>query len=187
MRFAFQRHPLDLASYPPTRNGRAPFVPLGVNSCPALVMAPGAPPAERFDWCYNSAADLNASAIDTGTKCEQQLPFCVLPKPQRSCWTDMATGYILSADGSQLSLYSGGTPESHGGGGDGAAGQEGTMNPHSGVKRHTIRTDGFVGLESGCEIVMLSRFVALSVSLIPKVSRLQTAGLTCRQRSGRRW
>ena len=44
---------------------------------PALVMAPGAPPAERFDWCYNSAADLNASAIDTGTKCEQQLPFCV--------------------------------------------------------------------------------------------------------------
>ena len=73
MRFAFQRHPLDLASYPPTRNGRAPFVPLGVNSCPALVMAPGAPPAERFDWCYNSAADLNASAIDTGTKCKSTL------------------------------------------------------------------------------------------------------------------
>jgi hypothetical protein len=57
---------MDNVSYPPTRNGRAPFVPIGVNGCPALVMAAGDSP-QRIDWCYDSGGDLNASAVDTGT------------------------------------------------------------------------------------------------------------------------
>ena len=78
---------LDNISYPPTRNGRAPFVPLGVNSCPALVLASEDSP-QRIDWCRNTAANLNNSAIDTGTKY-------------------MASGYVVSPDGAQLSLCKG--------------------------------------------------------------------------------
>jgi hypothetical protein len=57
IRFATARHVLDACSYPPTRDGRAPFVPLGVNSCPILTLAPRTWPsrmagdAPRFDWC----------------------------------------------------------------------------------------------------------------------------------------
>ena len=65
IRFATARHVLDNCSYPPTRDGRAAYVPLGINSCPTLTMAPRTIP--RFDWCYNDADDLSASAIDTGT------------------------------------------------------------------------------------------------------------------------
>jgi hypothetical protein len=84
VRFATARQVLDDASYPPTRNGRSPFVPLGVNFCAELVLAEGAP---RFDWCYNEAFATNASSVNTGT-------------------VYMATGYIKSKDGSQLSLFS---------------------------------------------------------------------------------
>lgn len=132
IRFASARSVLDDAHYPPTRNGRAPFVPLGVNTCPALVMAPELVDAgldgARMEWCYNYKGDLNASAIDTGSKY-------------------MASGYLLSADGTQINLYSGGEPLTHGGGG--APGSEGSINIHSGVKRHVLRRDGFVGLEAG--------------------------------------
>ena len=135
VRFATARRILDDARYPPTRNGRAPFVPLGVNLCAELVLASGAP---RFDWCYNGAFATNGSSVNTGT-------------------VYMATGYVKSADGAQLSLYSGGTPQSHGGGGlpptpapgGKRIGHEGFMGQHSAVLRHVIRTDGFVGLEAG--------------------------------------
>ena len=115
------------AAYPPTRNGRAPFIPIGVNSCPALVLATADSP-QRIEWCRNTAGDLNASAIDTGTKY-------------------MASGYVVSADGAQISLYSGGVPSTHGGGG--GPGQEGYINIHSGIKRHVLRMDGVVGLAAG--------------------------------------
>lgn len=59
----------------------------------------------------------------------------------------MATGFVISPDGSQLSLYSGGTPMTHGGGG--VPGEEGLSSAHSGILRQTIRRDGFVGLEAG--------------------------------------
>jgi hypothetical protein len=83
----------------------------------------------------NNAFDLNESAIDTGTKY-------------------MASGYLLSNDGTELSFYSGGTPESHGGGGipntvPNGTGTVGSINPHSGVRLHKLRRDGFVGLEAG--------------------------------------
>ena len=53
----------------------------------------------------------------------------------------MASGYVVSGqDGAQISLYSGGVPETHGGGG--APGTEGLINIHSGVKRHVIRRGG---------------------------------------------
>jgi hypothetical protein len=39
----------------------------------------------------------------------------------------MATGYVPSADGASLSFFSGGEPITHGGGGDPAHGQEGSM------------------------------------------------------------
>lgn len=140
IRFAFARSVLDDAHYPPTRNGRAPFVPLGINKCPALVMAPEPVDAGleggRMEWCYNFPGDLNDSTIDTGTKY-------------------MASGYLLSADGTEISVYSGGEPETHGGGG--AAGSEGSINIHSGVKRHILRRDGFVGLEAGYVGAHLSR------------------------------
>ena len=63
IRFATARHVLDTCSYPPTRDGRAAFVPLGVNSCPILTLAPRtwashlAGDAPRFDWCcaYDAA------------------------------------------------------------------------------------------------------------------------------------
>lgn len=132
IRFASSRSVLDDAHYPPTRNGRAPFVPLGVNSCPALVIAPELVDAGldggRMEWCYNYKGDLTDSAIDTGSKY-------------------MASGYLLSADGAQIYLYSGGEPLTHGGGA--TPGNEGSINIHSGVKRHIIRRDGFVGLEAG--------------------------------------
>lgn len=87
-----------------------------------------------FGCCLdNSAFDLNQSAIDTGTKY-------------------MASGYLLSNDGTELSFYSGGTPESHGGGGipvPNGTGTVGSINPHSGVRLHKLRRDGFVGLEAG--------------------------------------
>lgn len=131
VRFATSRSVLDDAHYPPTRNGRSPFVPLGVNSCPALVMAPELVDAGldggRMEWCYNYKDDLADSAIDTGSKY-------------------MASGYLLSADGTQINLYSGGEPLTHGGG---SSGSEGSINIHSGIKRHIIRRDGFVGLEAG--------------------------------------
>ena len=136
VRFATARHVLDDAGYPPTRNGRSPFVPLGVNHCAELVLATGSP---RFDWCYNNAFATNGSAVNGGT-------------------VYMATGYVVSADGSQLSLYSGGVPTTHGGGGQSPTpapgggppiGHEGFMDQHSAVLRHVIRTDGFVGLEAG--------------------------------------
>ena len=121
IRFGSARSVLDNISYPPTRNGRAPFVPVGVNSCPALVLANVDSP-QRIDWCRNSAANLNETAIDAGTKY-------------------MASGYVVSPDGTQLSLYSGGVPATHGGGG--------VPGGHSGIKRHVLRQDGFVGLEAG--------------------------------------
>jgi hypothetical protein len=61
----------------------------------------------------------------------------------------MASGYAVSSDGSQLSLYSGGEPESHGGGGNPQKHTEGYISHHSGIKRHILRLDGFVGLEAG--------------------------------------
>ena len=136
VRFATSRHVIDDAHYPPTRNGRSPFVPLGVNHCEVLVLATGAP---RFDWCYNGAFATNGTSVNGGT-------------------VYMATGYLVSDDGSQLSLYSGGTPQSHGGGaqppspapsGGKPIGHEGYMGQHSAVLRHTIRRDGFLGVEAG--------------------------------------
>ena len=81
----------------------------------------------------NDAFDLDRSAVDTGTKY-------------------MASGFLLSGDGAEISLYSGGTPESHGGGGIpvvNGRGTVGAINPHSGIRLHKIRRDGFVGLEAG--------------------------------------
>ena len=130
IRFAFSRSALDDASYPPTRDGRAPFVPLGVNSCPVLGLAPGAGNTNpRFDWCYDNVGDYAATSIDASTKY-------------------MASGVVLSADGATLSLYSGGEPITHGGGG--GPGAEGTMmGAHTGIRRHIMRRDGFVGLSAG--------------------------------------
>ena len=51
-----------------------------------------------FDWCSNSPPDLAGTSINGGT-------------------VYMATGFVVSPDGSELSLYSGGTPMTHGGGG----------------------------------------------------------------------
>ena len=143
IRFATARHSLDNCEYVPTRDGRAPFVPLGINSCPTLVTTPQAwksqLPGEvpRFAWCSNSKEDLDESSIDTGTKY-------------------MSSGYLLSPDGSEIAMFSGGTPTSHGGGslpnpaGGGVAGAVGSMvGKHTGVRRHTLRRDGFVGLEAG--------------------------------------
>eukprot|EP01051_Picozoa_sp_SAG22_P005985 SAG22_NODE_375_length_11547_cov_12.885657_4_plen_552_part_00 len=123
IRFATARRVLDNCAYPPTRDGRAPYVPLGANSCPILTMAPrtwsskvGSADVPRFDWCYNDADDLSMSAIDTGTKY-------------------MASGYLLSSDGAEVMLYSGGDPESHGGGGipvKNGVGAVGSIAPHSG-------------------------------------------------------
>ncbi len=56
----------------------------------------------------------------------------------------MASGYLLSGDGAEISLYSGGTPESHGGGGIpvvNGTGTVGAINPHSGIRLHKIRRD----------------------------------------------
>jgi hypothetical protein len=75
IRFATARSALDDAHYPPTKNGRAPFVPLGVNRCPALVMAPGAgQTGPRFDWCYDYVGDLAVSSIDTGMTTVSSVP-----------------------------------------------------------------------------------------------------------------
>jgi hypothetical protein len=126
VRFGSARSALDRVAYAPTRRGRAPFVPLGVNRCEMLTMAPSAAGAPQMDWCYNSPQSLDASSIDTGDKY-------------------MATGYALSADGAQVYLYSGGEPKSHGGG----ARPMGLIDHHSGVRRHAIRRDGFVGIEAG--------------------------------------
>ena len=131
IRFATARRVLDNGSYPPTRDGRAAYVPLGINSCPTLTMAPRTIP--RFDWCYNDADDLSASAIDTGTEY-------------------MASGYLLSGDGAEVMLYSGGQAQSHGGGGSpvpNGVGTVGSISPHSGIRRHALRRDGFVGVEAG--------------------------------------
>ena len=122
IRFATARHVLDNCSYPPTRDGRAAYVPLGINSCPTLTMAPRTTP--RFDWCSNDADDLGASAIDTGTKY-------------------MASGYLLSSDGAEVMLYSGGEPQSHGGGGtavQNGVGTVGSISPHSGAQAKAITT-----------------------------------------------
>jgi|EP01046_Picozoa_sp_COSAG06_P013590 hypothetical protein len=54
----------------------------------------------------------------------------------------MASGYLLSNDGSELNFYSGGTPETHGGGGmpvPNGTGMVGSINPHSGVRLHKLR------------------------------------------------
>ena len=61
VRFATARHVLDNCAYTPTRDGRSPFVPLGINRCPLLKMAPQtwatkmAGDAPRFDWCCKLA------------------------------------------------------------------------------------------------------------------------------------
>ena len=75
VRFATARHVLDEVSYPPTRDGRAPFVPLGVNSCPMLTLAPRTWPshmagdAPRFDWCCTiiTVAHLTFRPYSAGT------------------------------------------------------------------------------------------------------------------------
>ena len=81
-----------------------------------LAMAPGTGKTNpRFDWCYNNVGDYASTSIDASTKY-------------------MASGYILSADGAQLNLYSGGEPITHGGGG--GPGAEGSMmGNHTGIRR----------------------------------------------------
>lgn len=94
-------------------------------------MAPGAvKTTPRFDWCYNNAGDYAATSIDASTKY-------------------MASGFTLSTDGAQINLYSGGEPITHGGGGGPGAAEGTMMGNHTGVRRHIMRRDGFVGVEAG--------------------------------------
>ena len=126
VRFGTSRSVLDSTiRYPPTRNGRAPFVPLGVNLCKQLVQSVPSDGTPLLDWCYNSAPQLAGTSVDTGV-------------------VYMATGYSVSSDGSQLNFYSGGEPATHGGGAP--PGKLGSIIHHSAVSRHTIRRDGFVSV-----------------------------------------
>ena len=106
--------------YAPARNGRAPFVALGPTSC-----GPGATaPSVMGGWCDpNSPAQARTAPDTSGTY--------------------MASGWVPSADGSEVYLMASAQPETHG-----AVAQTHVWGKNTGVRVLRLRKHGFVSVNA---------------------------------------
>ena len=106
--------------YPAASNARSPFVSLGPNLCGADASAPSTPSG----WCSPYSGVEAATVFDTSA-------------------AYMASGYVPSADGTELFLYASGQPMTHGGD---SANQ--TWGANTGIRLLRLRRDGFVSVEA---------------------------------------
>ena len=109
--------------YVPGRNGRSPFVNLGVNRCSQLTQAR----SPHMMWCRDSA-ELAKTDIQTGD-------------------VYMTNGFLPSPSGEWLYLYLGGTSETHGDDSGGPA-SKGLWGKNNGITLTRLRVDGFVHLQA---------------------------------------
>jgi len=110
-------------SYPDARNGRSPFVPLGINTCGNSASFPSV----GGGWCSPT------SGVEAHTNFDTSAMY-------------MASGYLSSLDGSMLYFYSSGQPFSHGG----DSGKHFWGN-NTGIRILTMRKDGFVSVDAPYE------------------------------------
>lgn len=111
-------------SYTSARNGRSPFVPLGINDCPSST------PTVAGGWCDPNTLEESRTSMDTSAMYA-------------------ASGYLESHDGHGLHLYSSGQPNTHGNWHPGTApgGVNGWGN-NTGVRLLRMRKDGFVSIDA---------------------------------------
>ena len=99
---------------------RAPFVKLGVNKCGPRASSPSAPQG----WCSPTTGVEQHTSFDTSAMY-------------------MASGHLLSPDGTSLLFYASGQPFTHGGD---SANQ--TWKTNTGIQVLRLRRDGFVSVDS---------------------------------------
>jgi hypothetical protein len=109
-------------TYTAATNARSPFVPLGASRCGGAAHAPSVPGG----WC----------SATSGVEADGRTPF-------DTSAAYMASGYVPSPSGDELYFYSSGQPFTHGG--DAAAKAWGN---NTGIRRLTLRRDGFVAVEA---------------------------------------
>ena len=114
------------AHYPPARNGRAAFLPLGANRCGSAGSEMASYP-RGMRWCKFDARSLGSSDFDAAE---------LYASP----------GILESVDGQWLYLHYGGVAVPHGEGGMPGDSQP---NNHSALGRARLRRDGFVSATVG--------------------------------------
>ena len=123
IRLVTSRNGVNL-SYTESRNGRSPFVPLGINDCAAST------PGVRGGWCDPRGTEEQHTSFDTSAMY-------------------MASGYLPSHDGHALHLYSSGQPNTHGQWEPGTAtGGGNSWGQNTGVRLLQLRKDGFVSVDA---------------------------------------
>lgn len=109
---------VTLPDYVDARNGRAPFVPLGVNRCEFQGFE-----SEAGGWCDpHSSSELERTS-------------------SRTSMTYFTPGYLLDSRREELSLFSSAMPFTHGSGWVGAG------KNNTAVERWRLRVDGFASLD----------------------------------------
>ena len=105
-------------NYSTARNGRAPFVPLGINDCESTT------PSVEGGWCSPF------SGVEARTSADTSAMY-------------MASGYVPSVDGHSLFFYSSAQPFTHG---DKEPNQ--TYANNTGIRLNALRRDGFVSIDA---------------------------------------
>jgi hypothetical protein len=107
-------------NYTTARNGRAPFVPLGINDCGESSTTPSV----EGGWCSPF------SGVEARTSADTSAMY-------------MASGYVASVDGHSLFFYSSAQPFTHG---DRESNQ--TYGNNTGIRLNALRRDGFVSIDA---------------------------------------
>ena len=126
-------------SYVAARNGRSPFIPLGINDCGHTT------PTVVGGWCNpfrGGAGSVMQTSVDTSAEY-------------------MASGYVPSADGHELFFYSSVQPATHGGDATNLS-----WTNSSGIRISRLRTDGFVSVEAPYEFGPLEGLASLTTAAL---------------------